>query len=182
VPFGAFRRELFDDIGFYREDLARNQDNELNARIRSRGHKIFLSSKIYVTYYNVPTLARFMGQAYMNGSWNARSWRRYPVSFCWRHAAPLAFVSSLITLAASGLVLRPALWLLVFGLCLYFLLALSASVQIVRRGEWKCGILAPGLIFAYHFVYGFATIVGLLRPLKTSCRAHPPEVAEQSSS
>lgn len=162
VPFGAFRRELFDEVGLYREDLVRNQDYELNARIRSYGHKIFLSSKIYAKYYNVSTFAHFMRQAFMNGSWNARGWRRYPVSFCWRHAAPLAFVSSLIGLSTLGLVFQPALLLLAFGLILYVLLALSASVQIARRREWKCAVLAPVLMFSYQFVYGFASIVGLL--------------------
>lgn len=37
VPFGAFRRDLFDRIGLYDERLTRNQDNELNYRIRKNG-------------------------------------------------------------------------------------------------------------------------------------------------
>src|SRR6266571_747065 len=32
VPFGAFRREIFERIGMYNGKLVRNQDNELNAR------------------------------------------------------------------------------------------------------------------------------------------------------
>jgi glycosyltransferase involved in cell wall biosynthesis len=172
VPFGAFRREVFNNVGLYREDLVRNQDYELNARIRSHGHKIFLSSKIYATYYNVPTFARFVRQAFMNGCWNARCWRRYPVSFCWRHAAPLAFVSGVIGLSVLGEVFRPARWLLALGSCLYTLLALTASAQIARRGEWKCAVLAPVLMFLYHSVYGLATILGLLHPLDR--RSSPP--------
>jgi glycosyltransferase involved in cell wall biosynthesis len=180
VPFGAFRREVFDDVGLYREDLVRNQDYELNARIRSRGRKIFLSSKIYAKYYNVPTFARFMRQAFMNGSWNARCWRRYPVSFCWRHAAPLAFVTGLIGLSVLGVVLRPALWLLGLGLFLYMLLALTASGQIARRGGWKCAVLAPALMFSYHFVYGFATVVGLLHPLHRPARIKPTQLGDRA--
>jgi glycosyltransferase involved in cell wall biosynthesis len=180
VPFGAFRREVFDNVGPYREDLARNQDYELNARIRGHGHKIFLSSKIYVTYYNVPTFARFMRQAFMNGSWNARCWRRYPASFCWRHVVPLVFVSGLIGLSISGLVFWPALWLLVFGLSVYTLLALSASAQIARQGEWKCAILAPALMFSYHFMYGSATIVGLLHPPNPPPGTYPTQVQDKA--
>lgn len=71
VPFGAFRREILAEVGLYQEDLARNQDYELNARIRSHGYKIFLSSKICSFYHNVPTFAAFMRQAYLNGSWSA---------------------------------------------------------------------------------------------------------------
>jgi glycosyltransferase involved in cell wall biosynthesis len=166
VPFGAFRREVFDDVGVYREDLVRNQDFELNARIRSHGHKIFLSSKICAKYYNVPTFALFMRQAFMNGSWNGRCWRRYPVSFCWRHAAPLLFVSGLIALPTLGLVFRPALWLLELTLCLYLLLVLTSSAHSITRGEWKCALLSPVLMLSYHLMYGVATIFGLLHPLR----------------
>jgi len=162
VPFGAFRREILAEVGLYREDLVRNQDYELNARIRSHGYNIFLSSKIYSFYHNVPTFAGFMRQASLNGSWNAHCWRRYPVSFCWRHAAPLVFVSGLIALLLLALMFRPALWLLAFGLFLYMLLSLTAVAEIARRGEWKCALLAPWLMFSYHLVYGGATLLGLL--------------------
>jgi glycosyltransferase involved in cell wall biosynthesis len=180
VPFGAFRREVFGDVGLYREDLVRHQDYELNARIRGRGYKIFLSSKIYVKYYNVPTFARFVRQAFINGSWSTRCWRRYPITFCWRHAAPLAFVSGLIGLSGLGLLFRPAVWLLALGLSLYMLLALTASAQIARRGEWQCAFLAPALMFSYHFVYGFASIVGLLHPLNTTSSTHRTEVGDKA--
>ena len=43
VPFGAFRREIFDRVGLYNEKLVRNQDNELNARIRKAGGRIYLT-------------------------------------------------------------------------------------------------------------------------------------------
>src|SRR6516225_5643108 len=42
VPFGAFRREVFERVGLYNEKLVRNQDNELNSRIREAGGKIYL--------------------------------------------------------------------------------------------------------------------------------------------
>src|SRR5688572_7628844 len=40
VPFGCFRRELFNRVGMFDEELVRNQDDEFNARIISRGGKI----------------------------------------------------------------------------------------------------------------------------------------------
>ena len=41
VPFGAFRREVFSKYGGYDERLVRNQDNEMNFRIRKNGGKIY---------------------------------------------------------------------------------------------------------------------------------------------
>lgn len=43
VPFGAFKREVFSKYGGYDERLVRNQDNELNYRIRKNGGRIFLA-------------------------------------------------------------------------------------------------------------------------------------------
>jgi glycosyltransferase involved in cell wall biosynthesis len=53
VPFGAFRREIFDRVGMYNEKLVRNQDNELNARIRKAGGRIYLTPALTTRYHPV---------------------------------------------------------------------------------------------------------------------------------
>ena len=40
-----------DKIGLYDEDLIRNQDDELNARLRKHGGKIYLIPTIKIKYY-----------------------------------------------------------------------------------------------------------------------------------
>jgi hypothetical protein len=170
VPFGAFPRHIFEQVGLYREDLVRHQDYELNARIRSFGHRIFLSSKIYNTYYNVPTFAKFMRQGWMNGIWNTRAWVRYPVSFCWRHAAPPLFVAGLLIWLLSGMLYHPLFWAGTAGFSLYVLLALAATVSAASR-DWKCAPLVAPFMFAYHFVYGAASLLGLAMAFASK----PPE-------
>jgi glycosyltransferase involved in cell wall biosynthesis len=162
VPFGAFRREIFDKIGLYREDLVRNQDYELNARIRKHGGRIFLSSKIHFIYYNSPTAARFMRQGVLNGFWNALCWRQYPVAFCWRHAVPAAFVGTLLGSLLLGTFFSPIMSLFFAISGLYVAIALTAAFQIgMNSHDWRAALLAPGLMFTYHFVYGLGTLVGL---------------------
>ena len=51
VPFGAFRREIFDEVGLFNPELPRSEDNDFNSRIRAKGGKVFLSSDIKFTYY-----------------------------------------------------------------------------------------------------------------------------------
>ena len=51
VPFGFFRREVFDKVGLYDERLTRNQDIELNKRIKQSGGKIYLVPDVTCTYY-----------------------------------------------------------------------------------------------------------------------------------
>jgi glycosyltransferase involved in cell wall biosynthesis len=163
VPFGAFRKSLFEKIGYYREDLVRNQDYELNARIRKAGGKIYLSSKIDITYYNVPDLARLMRQAYGNGTWMAHAWLRTPGSFSIRHGAPLAFVSFLF----GSLLLSPFFGFFRIAslamIATYLLFVLAASLQISLGHGWVFLVVLPVFFVSYHLCYGAATLIGFLR-------------------
>lgn len=160
VPFGAFRREVFDEIGLFREDLVRNQDYEFNSRVRAAGYKIYLSSRIQNKYFNSPTFAKFMQQAISNGVWGARCWIRYPASFCWRHAAPVAFFGSLVLLLLAGWQYHRA-WALALMLVAFYTGALVfAALQIAVRNNWRHLFLVPGLIASYHLCYGVATAWG----------------------
>jgi len=160
VPFGAFRREIFDEVGVFREDLVRNQDYEFNARIRSFGHKIYLSSRISNVYFNSPTFSRFIRQAISNGLWGARCWVRYPESFCLRHAAPFGFFASLTLLVILGLRYKEALFLAMAVACGYVLALVVAAVQIAWKHSLRHLFLVPGLIASYHLSYAAATAWG----------------------
>ena len=41
VPYGCFRKSLFEKVGYYDVELTRNQDNELNERILKANGSIF---------------------------------------------------------------------------------------------------------------------------------------------
>ncbi|HYZ85186.1 MAG TPA: glycosyltransferase family 2 protein, partial [Bryobacteraceae bacterium] len=50
VPYGCWRRELFDQIGLFDEELVRNQDDEFNLRTIRAGGKIWQDPKILSWY------------------------------------------------------------------------------------------------------------------------------------
>jgi glycosyltransferase involved in cell wall biosynthesis len=177
VPFGAFRRETFDRVGLFREDLSRHEDYELNARIRRAGGKIFLSSRIHNTYYNVPTFKRFMRQAWQNGLWCGRAWLRYPVSFHWRHAVPLLFFLGVLGEALCGLVFRPLLWLAFAVFSVYVLACFAVGVRVASEHGWRHLFLAPALMGSYHLAYGISTLFGLVDGAIYRWRAHQGSAA-----
>ena len=164
VPFGAFRRELFERIGFFREDLTRHQDYELNARIRKSGGRIYLSSRIHNRYFNSPTFSKFMRQAHLNGIWVARAWLRYPISFAPRHAAPFGFMLVLLGCAATALFWHWMIWVLAVVVALYLVAVSLASLKIALHNGFVHLLVAPVLIICYHFLYSLGTIYGLLTP------------------
>jgi glycosyltransferase involved in cell wall biosynthesis len=175
VPFGAFRREVFQRVGFFRSRLVRNQDFEMAARIRANGGKIFLSSKIRLTYHNVPTVTKFVHQARKNGLWLGRCWLCYPASFAMRHAVPVAFVTTLaVSLLAS--VFLPAAALVTFAvLAAYAVTAIAAATQIARSNGLKYLFIMPWLFFSYHVTYGLSTMAGLATAWKAKEKTIPAE-------
>ena len=161
VPFGAFPREVFERVGYYREDLIRNQDFELNARIRQAGYRIYLSNKIWMSYYNSGSYRKFMHQAWVNGIWSPRMWFGFPASFCWRHAAPLAFVSTLLSLFLVGLWSQFVLYVGMGLLGIYLAVTIATSIWVGARKDWKCAPYVALIMPSYHILYGLGTLYGL---------------------
>lgn len=164
VVFGCYRREVFDRIGFYDERLARNQDYELNCRLRKAGGRVWFDPKIRARYFNQSSLRGLLGQAFGTGQWNPWMWSVAPYSLAWRHAIPLAFVTALLgTLLAA--VFTPVLGLSLLALLLisYFAIAcLAAAQQSLRYGAAVLPLL-PAAFFLYHVAYGLGGLVGICR-------------------
>ena len=67
VPFGCFRREVFEKVGLYDTQLIRNQDDELNARIINHGGKIILLAGLEFDYYARDSYAKLFKMYYQYG-------------------------------------------------------------------------------------------------------------------
>jgi len=167
VPFGAFRRDIFDKVGVYDERLVRNQDIELNYRIRKSGEKVYLSSNINLTYYSRDTFFALCHMAYNNGLWNIITQKLCPGSLGARHFIPLFFVLSIIV-GISGILCDVELISSVFlgELVAYF----SLSVFFAIKDGWKKGMkyCFPLMImfFGFHVSYGVGSLVGLVEKRK----------------
>ena len=96
VPFGTFRRELFEKIGYFNEELPRSEDNEFNYRIRKNQGKVYLFNDIEVIYYPRDTILKLMKMGFQNGKWATYTGYIIPGSMGIRHFIPLVFVIGLI--------------------------------------------------------------------------------------
>lgn len=160
VPFGAFKKSAFLKYGLYDERLTRNQDYELNFRIRNNGGKIFLNSNIKLTYYCRNTLSGILKQSYDNGKWNVVTSRLCPGSMSLRHFIPLFFLLSIIILPILAFFVPNFGWLLVADLALYFLLDLVFSLKISSS---VIQILILVILFPmFHISYGLGSLTGLI--------------------
>jgi glycosyltransferase involved in cell wall biosynthesis len=162
VPYGCYRREVFSRIGLYDERLVRNQDYELNARLRKAGGSIWRDPAMRIIYYNQRTLGGLFRQALVTGQWNPWMWYVAPYSFRWRHAVPAVFVAALLG-ALLLACLAPVLGQLAVGgvLTPYLSMALAASVQQSKRyGGWMFPLL-PVVFCSYHVAYGLGALLGI---------------------
>lgn len=163
VPFGVYRREIFQRVGLFDERLERNQDNELSSRIIKLGGKIYSTPKLISSYYNQATLAGLLKQAAKTGMWNVATVLTNPSAFRLRHFIPFAFVSALITLSFISL-LRS--WGKVVLLCLIIIYCIAAmmSIIVIWKRQRSMGVIFLPLVFpAYHITYGLGTWKGLFR-------------------
>src|SRR6266566_3956221 len=102
VPFGAFRREIFDRVGMYNEKLVRNQDNELNARIRKAGGRIYLTPALTTYYHPVKNFMGLLKYAFKTSQWHIFTLRENRESMGARHLAPAMFLVLLLLLLAAS--------------------------------------------------------------------------------
>jgi glycosyltransferase involved in cell wall biosynthesis len=161
VPFGAFRRELFDRVGLFDEKLVRNQDNELNARIRSAGGKIFQTPALSTEYHPVATVSALLKQTFRTSQWHAFSVRRNTSSMSVRHFVPALFVVSLVTLLSAAQRIHAALIALGILVAMYLLLGIYFALQRRRESDLLVTCVMPPACFLFHLAYGFGTIAGL---------------------
>ncbi len=67
VPFGCFRRELFERVGMFDEEMVRNQDDEFNLRVIGRGGRILLLPDVVSRYYARRSLGAVARMFYQYG-------------------------------------------------------------------------------------------------------------------
>lgn len=92
VPFGFFRREIFQKIGYFDQRLIRAQDYELNARIKSASGLVWLNPEIKAHYFNQSSFFKFLRKQFLKEApYNAYLWFLAPYAFAPRHAITGAF-------------------------------------------------------------------------------------------
>jgi len=174
VPFPVMRKQALLDIGGYNEKLVRNQDNDMNQRLRAAGFKLYVTGKTQCRYYARARVTSFLQYAFSNGLWNALSLRQNPASLGLRHLAPLCFVGLIL-----GLILVQAIsvvfdgtWLpgivLAFILVSHLSIGLMAGVQTAFKQKSAAALWLAPLILAFHCAYGLGTLRGLLASPESS--------------
>jgi glycosyltransferase involved in cell wall biosynthesis len=160
VAFGAYRSEVFDKIGYFDEDLVRNQDDEFNFRLIAHGYKIFLSNSIKSKYYVRASFKKLQKQYFQYGYWKVFVNQKHQTITTVRQLFPALFVLG---------VFLGFFVVLFFPLMKYFyfmmlgLYVLLASYFSFKKSEKNVDFFA--VIFSFlilHFSYGLGYLKGIV--------------------
>ena len=163
VPYGAYKRSLFDEIGLFDESLLANEDYELNTRILQSGGKIWLDPAIRCNYFARANLRALAKQYFGYGFWKVQMLKRYPETLRWRQALPPAFLLGLAVTFAAGIFWKPSLCFFAFVLGLYLLILLVVGIHsAVKKSDILMVIGLPLAIITMHFSWGIGFFAGVL--------------------
>jgi glycosyltransferase involved in cell wall biosynthesis len=161
VYLGMWPRRAFEKVGLFDEELVRNQDDELNYRIRKAGGRVVLTPRMRSWYQNRTGFRRLVRQYFQYGEWKVRVLQKHPLQMSWRHFVPPAFVAALFSLSALGTfsaLARAA----AAALAATYLAAVVAAAW--GSGKGARARLAAALAFvAIHLSWGAGFLIGLVK-------------------
>ena len=160
VYLGVFRRDALDKVGGYDPAMSRNEDYELNWRLRQGGQVVWFDPELEVVYRPRGSLGALARQYLDNGRWKREMLRRHPKSVRARHlAAPLLVAA----LAASGALALggAAAFAAALPAAYASVLILASAAVAARRREPAALLLAP-VLATMHLSWG----VGFFLPLR----------------
>lgn len=92
VPFGAYKREVFEKIGYFDTNLIRNQDDEFNFRLTEAGFKIYLNREIKSYYVVRSSFSNLYKQYFQYGYWKVYVNKKHRRLTTLRQLIPFLFV------------------------------------------------------------------------------------------
>ena len=163
LAFGTHHKWIVDKVGYFDEELVRNQDDEFNLRIILAGGKIWMSKSIQSTYFSRGSLCKLWKQYFQYGFWRIRTLQKHKRPASLRQLVPLLFVLSLLLIGLAGFLCKP-LWILLAIEAALYLLGLAIGVLDVGcKSGWRYALLAPIVFVILHFAYGIGSLWGVIR-------------------
>ncbi len=151
---------VFDKIGFFDEELIRNQDDDFNYRIKQAGGKIFFDNELSLKYYVRGSYTSLSRQFFQYGYWKVFVNKKHKAVTTLRQLAPPFFVLYigiwLISLFGGKFIFMISSIPLIGYLFLNFNFSLKARDQKVK---WFA-IFKTYLIL--HSFYGLGYLKGVL--------------------
>ena len=169
VPFGCYKREIFEKTGPFDIDLVRNQDDEFNGRLHNLGGKIYLIPQVIINYTARDTLCKMQKMYYQYGLYKPLVNKKLGAPATVRQFFPLVFLLLLIIGGTASIFSPFILHAYTTFLVLYLFIGIVVgSMSAIRMHQPLLVLLMPYVFFNIHMSYGIGYLVGIFNVLCNS--------------
>lgn len=159
VAFGCYRSEVFASVGYFDDELVRNQDDEFNYRVTQAGFRILLDLGIRSKYFVRASYPRLFEQYEQYGFWKVYVNRKHGVVTTMRQLVPAAWVAFVL----MGLSLAALSWAIaatfLTGVALYVLAAWYSAGKVSGTIQERSGVFQAFVVL--HAGYGIGYLRGV---------------------
>lgn len=166
VPFGCYKREVFEKIGLFDTDLVRNQDDEYNGRLINAGGKIFLIPQVIINYTARDSICKMRKMYYQYGLYKPLVNKKLGAPATIRQFFPMFFLLGLIIGGVLSIFLLWIAMIYAAVLLLYLLIGLVVGAMgAIRMHQPILTLIMPYIFFNIHVSYGWGYLKGIYKVL-----------------
>jgi glycosyltransferase involved in cell wall biosynthesis len=159
---GCYRREVFQRLGLFDEDLLRSQDSEFTFRLLRAGGRVLLVPGVVAKYYARDSLGKLGRMFFQYGYFKPLVARKVGAVMTARQLVPALFVSSVGFAALFAPWFGAARVLLSLALGAYVTADLIAAAMVTRRAGVLVGLASSVVFPVVHLAYGVGYLLGTL--------------------
>ena len=154
VFLGVFQRRAGDQVGWFDESLIRNQDYELNIRLRDAGGVVWFDPRLVVEYEPRSSLRAVARQYFDYGRFKAQVLRMHSSSLRLRQLVPpVAVIATLLSVVIG--------WWLPITLLVPVLYL--AAIALGVKGPLFKRLLALAIAPTMHYSWSLGLFIGMIR-------------------
>ncbi|MES2800225.1 MAG: glycosyltransferase family 2 protein [Bacteroidota bacterium] len=156
-----YPKKVFEEVGYFDEELIRNQDDEFNFRVTKVGGKIFFEASIFLKYYVRGSFQNLWKQFYQYGYWKVYVNQKHKAVTTYRQLVPPAFVAYLLLTCLSFVFGLKIGGLFMLPIVLYLTLAAYVAMDLKSK-DAKVSFFALFQTFPIlHISYGLGYLKGI---------------------
>jgi polysaccharide deacetylase family protein (PEP-CTERM system associated) len=162
----AYRRWVFDAVGYFDEDFDACEDVEFNHRLGQAGFRCFFTPRVGARYHPRSSVSALFFQMRRYGQGRMRLMAKHPNTVSLSSLAPAAFLAGLMVGPAVGLFAPSLLAAYASVVGLYVLVVLAASLAIALKGrDWRLLPWLPLVFVTVHCGAGAGLLLEAARHL-----------------
>lgn len=166
VPFGCFRKSLFERVGYYDNELVRNQDDELNGRIIKNGGTIYLIPEIKTKYFSRDKISKVRRMFYQYGLYKPLVNKKLGSPATARQFVPLLFLLGIVLGGILSVFSIYIMYTYFAVLALYLAIGLFIGCKYaVKYRRPMLTLLMPYVFANVHLSYGYGYLRGIYKIL-----------------